>query len=125
VGSPGTATQAEVERFLNIFKSCWDGNVVPRTDTKNDDTLSILGITPRHRAEEIKRLRYENYFRGPSPDHDGNPDKHWWEFGRVIDGYEIYIKIRVYERKDGSFAAKCMSFHIAEWPISYPPRKEV
>lgn len=124
MGSKGTATQAEVEEFLSIFKSCWDGNVVPRTDSRNDDTLSILGITPKHRAEEIKRLRYDNYSRGPSPDHDGDSDKLWWEFGRVIDSYEIYIKIRVYKRKkDGSFAAKCMSFHIAERSMTYPYKK--
>jgi glycerophosphoryl diester phosphodiesterase len=108
-------SQEEVEQFLKNFKASWDGNVVPRTDSKNDDTLTILGITPKHRMEEVKRLRYVDYFRGPSPDHDGEPGKEWWEFGLRVKGHEIYIKIRI-----GKYGAKCMSFHIAEEKITYP-----
>jgi len=110
----------EIEQFLKIFKSCWDGNVVPRLDEKNDETLTILGITPKHRAEEIKKLRYTDYFNGPSPDHDGDPDKEWWEFGLRVKGHKIYIKIRIYKKEKGGYGAKCMSFHIAEEKITYP-----
>lgn len=113
-------SQEDVEQFLENFKACWDGKVVPRTDSKNDDTLTILGITPRHRMEEVKRLRYVDYFRGPSPDHDGIPGKEWWEFGLRIKVYEIYIKIRIYKKGNGKYGAKCMSFHIAEEKITYP-----
>lgn len=116
----GKPTQEEVEQFLKDFKASWDGKVVPRTDSKNDDTLTILGITPKHRMEEVKRLRYLDYFRGPSPDHDGSPDKEWWEFGLRVKGYEIYIKIRIYTKGNGKYGAKCMSFHIAEEKIIYP-----
>ena len=112
------STQEEVEQFLEIFKSYWDGKVIPRE--KNDDALAILGITPKHRIEEVKKLRYVDYFRGPSPDHDGEPDKEWWEFGLRVKGHEIYIKIRIYKRKSGSYGGKCMSFHIAEEEIIYP-----
>ena len=124
MGSKGTATQAEVEEFLSIFKSCWDGNVVPRLNVNNDETLAILGIKPKHRAEEIRLLRFDDYYKGPSPDHDGNPDKLWWAFGRWVDGYEIYIKICVYRGNDGTYRAKCMSFHIPDRPLSYPLRKK-
>lgn len=117
-------SEEEIEQFLKMFKSYWDGNVVPRLNSKNDDTLTILGITPKHRIEEAKSLRVEDYFRGPSPDHDGDPTKEWWEFGRWIKGYEIYIKIRVYKRSDSRYAAKCMSFHIAEEKIIYPFKKK-
>lgn len=108
----------EIEQFLKIFKSCWDGNVIRRE--KNDDALTILGITPKHRMEEVKRLCYADYFKGPSPDHDGEPDKEWWEFGLRVKGHEIYIKIRIYKKEDGKDGAKCMSFHIAEEKITYP-----
>lgn len=113
-------SQEEVEQFLKNFKASWDGKVVPRTDSKNDDALTILGITPKHRMEEVKRLRYVDYFRGPSPDHDGIPGKEWWEFGLRIKVYEIYIKIRIYKKGNGKYGAKCMSFHIAEEKITYP-----
>jgi hypothetical protein len=120
----GTAGKEEIEQFLRIFKSCWNGKVVPRSDSRNDDTLAILGIVPKHRTEEVKKLRYDDYYRGPSPDHDGDSTKEWWEFGRWIDGYEIYIKIRVYKNKHGQYEAKCMSFHIADRTITYPFKKE-
>jgi hypothetical protein len=85
-----------------------DGKVVPRTDSKNDDTLTILGITPKHRAEEVKRLQYSDYFRGPSPDHDGIAGKEWWEFGLRVKGHEIYVKIRIYQKRSGKYGAKCL-----------------
>lgn len=110
----------EIEQFLKLFKSCWDGKVVPRLDSKNDDTLTILGITPKHRMEEVKRLQYTDYFRGPSPDHDGIAGKEWWEFGLRVKGHEIYIKISIYKKEKGGYGAKCMSFHIAEEKIIYP-----
>lgn len=108
-------SKAEVEAFLKLFKSCWDGSLVPRKDPRNDDALTILGILPKHRAEEIRRLAVENYFRGPSPDHDGNPSKEWWEFGLYVKRHEIYIKIAVHKKR-----GRCMSFHIADWEITYP-----
>jgi hypothetical protein len=117
-------SQEEVEQFLEIFKSCWDGNVIPRTDSKNDDALTTLGITPKHRMGEVKkRLSYADYFRGPSPDHDGEPGKEWWEFGLRVKEHEIYIKIRIYKKENGKYGAKCMSFHIADRPVEYPFKK--
>jgi len=110
----------EIEQFLKMFKSCWDGKVVPRLDSKNDDTLTILGITPKHRIEEVKRLRYVDYFNGPSPDYDGSPDKEWWEFGLRVKGHEIYIKISISKKENGQYRFRCMSFHIAEEKIRYP-----
>lgn len=125
VPNEGKTTKEEIEKFLKIFKTHWDGSLIPRIDQKNDDALTILGITPKHRAEEIKKLRFEDYFNGPSPDHDGVKDKEWWKFGRYIDGYEIYIKIGIVKRDDGQYRARCMSFHIAENKISYPFKKKV
>lgn len=110
----------EIEQFLKIFKSCWDGSVVPRLDERNDDALTILGITPKHRMEEVKRLHYTDYFRGPSPDHDGIAGKEWWEFGRRVKGHEIYIKISLLKKENGQYIGRCMSFHTAEEKITYP-----
>lgn len=110
----------EIEQFLKIFKSYWAGKVVPRLDSKNDDTLAILGITPKHRVEEVKRLQYTDYFRGPSPDHDGSVGKEWWEFGLWVKGHEIYIKICIVKKENGRYRGRCMSFHIAQETITYP-----
>jgi hypothetical protein len=119
----GISNKADIEKFLEIFKSCWDGKVVPRLDGKNDETLTILGIGPKHRMEEVKKLCVGDYYRGPSPDHDGCATKEWWEFGRWIKKHEIYIKIRIYKKSNGKYDGKCMSFHIAEHGINYPYKK--
>jgi len=113
-------SKEEIEQFLKIFKSYWDGTVIPRADPKNDETLAMLGITPKHRMEEVKCLHYEDYYDGPSPDYDERFSKEWWEFGRRIKKHEIYIKICIYKNPKGKYKAECMSFHIAEGNITYP-----
>lgn len=116
-------TQAEIEEFLREFKRCWDGKVIDRVNEKNEDTLIVLGITPQHRAEEIRKLKYTDFYRGPSPDHS-NPGEECWEFGRKIGGEEVYIKIKIYATESGQQRGKCLSFHIAEKKITYPLRKK-
>lgn len=113
-------SKEEIEQFLKIFKFCWDGKVIPRAHPKNDETLTIIGITPKHRMEEIKCLRYEDYSEGPSPDYDSKYPKEWWIFGRMVKKYEIYIKICINKNPVGQYRAECMSFHIAEGKINYP-----
>lgn len=112
------AKKSEIEQFLKEFKQVWDGTVIDRINQKNDETLTILGITPNQRADEIRKLTYKDYFRGPAPDHSGSSGN-IWEFGKKIKKHEIYIKLKIYEicrKKRG----KCISFHIAERPINYP-----
>jgi len=113
------ASKNEIEQFLKEFKRCSQIHVIDeRQDGKNDETLAILGILPKQRLEEIKSLRYKNYFRGPIPDH-GNPSEYVWEFGKRVKGREIYIKLKIFVTTGGSKHGKCLSFHIAERPINY------
>lgn len=112
------AKKAEIEKFLKEFKRVWDGRVIDRLNDKNDITLTVLGITPNQRADEIRKLSYKNYFNGPSPDRAGKPGD-WWEFGKRVKRKEVYIKLKIY-KINGKKRAKCMSFHIAERPIKYP-----
>lgn len=114
----------EIEQFLKIFKASWDGKIIIREDPRNDETLTILGIKPKHRAEEIKKLRDTDYFNGPTPDHDGEKGKEWWEFGMRVKGREIYIKIRIYKKENGTYGGKCMSFHFPDRKINYPYKKD-
>ncbi len=113
-------SKEEIEQFLKIFKSYWDGKVIQRSDPQNDETLTILGITPKHRMEEVKCLHYEDYTTGPSPDYNDKFSKEWWVFGRWIKKYEIYIKICIYKNFRGQYGAECMSFHIAKEKMNYP-----
>lgn len=115
------AKKAEIEKFLKEFNRVWDGSVIDRLNDKNNIALTVLGITPNHRADEIRSLTYKNYFNGPSPDHAGKPGD-WWEFGKSVNQKEIYIKLKIY-KIDRKKRAKCKSFHIAERPIKYPYKK--
>jgi hypothetical protein len=115
------ATKEEIENFLHEFRRCWDGNIVPRRDMRNEKTLTELGLTIRQRAEEIRQLKYKDYFKGPSVDHESEDEK-WWEFGKMVNNQEVYIKIKVYTSDSGARKGKCMSFHFPDEdkPIRYP-----
>jgi hypothetical protein len=112
------ATKVEIEQFLNEFKKVWKGFVIPRPE--NENTLLKLGTTPYQRANEVRNLTYKNYFRGPTPEHTGNPGE-WWEFGKMVKGEEIYIKLQIFETKTKrKKKGKCLSFHISDRLIKYP-----
>ncbi len=112
------AKKADIEQFLKEFKAVWRGFVIPRPE--NEKTLLKLCITPYQRINEIRNLTYKNYFRGPTPEHDRGMGE-WWEFGMMVKGEEIYIKLQMFitktlKKKKG----KCLSFHISDRPIKYP-----
>ena len=90
---------------------------IPRRS--NIDTLARLGITVKHARQIIVQLTYKDYYRGPARDR-GGPEFNVWEFGKEINGDQLYIKL------SDDFAydyAKCISFHIAEYEIKYPYKK--
>lgn len=109
----------QIHSFLIEFKkTVTQGSgvmLVPRHDTKA--TLSHLGITKRNLEEILLTLSVENYSSGPEADRDKGGDI--WVFGKQIRGYEIYIKLKVAE-VSGIKIAKCISFHIAKYPMEYP-----
>lgn len=110
----------DVRDFLLEFKRVGaEGGVdiVPRRETR--PTLTKLGLTKANVAELLLGLSVTDYCRGPEPDRDqpGNI----WVFGREIEGEEVYIKLKVAQVGDQR-VAKCLSFHIAEFPLRYPHR---
>lgn len=119
----GIPKQADIEGFLKEFKRCWDGKVIDRVNTKNDNTLTELGLLPHHRTYEIRRLECSDFYRGPSPDHQ-IAGHEWWEFGRKVKSREIYIKIKVYVAENGEKRGRCMSFHFPEKKITYPYKRK-
>jgi len=40
-------------------------------------------------------------------------------FGKEIEDYEVYIKLKIANFDDRSIA-KCISFHIANYPLRFP-----
>lgn len=111
-------TISEVEEFLTMLKEkikIFDIAFRPRE--KNTVALAVLDILPVDRVRYIMALAAEDYYSGPNKDtfDPGRPD--YYEFGIMVGKKEVYIKI------SAGLAGKradCMSFHIAEHPISYP-----
>ena len=70
------------------------------------------------RDEIVLGLSFRNYVRGPLKDKNGRSGE-LWVFGAVENSKEIYIKLKVLIGKSGK-RAFCLSFHLAEHPLSFP-----
>ena len=111
----------DVRDFLLAFKRVATGgsgiDIVPRAETR--PTLVRLGLTKANLEGVLLELSVTDYCQGPKPDRDrpGNV----WIFGREIEGYEVYIKLKVAQAGEKQIA-KCISFHIAKYPLKYPHR---
>lgn len=116
------ASREQVEEFLAKVAVCVENGQFLRIDNvKNIQTCADLDISPAEQIEYIVRLTCSDYYRGPKPDRT-SPYQTVIEFGKMIQGQEIYIKLAVGERS-GLMNARCLSFHIPEKPIDYPFRE--
>jgi hypothetical protein len=109
-----------IQRFLLDFKKIAVANgvyVVERKDGKNQKTLLNLGLTKKNREDIIKTLSVTDYCNGPELDKD--KPGYIWEFGKIIDGREVYIKLKLVE-SEGATQALCISFHEAEFALCFP-----
>lgn len=108
----------EVQRFLDQFNTKMKVfGIIYRDDRgKNRQTLEALEIVPMYRRVVIESLTVEDYVQGPLID-ELNRLGEMWVFGKDVKGREIYIKIMM-----GCAGSQtiCISFHIAEHPLSYP-----
>ena len=109
----------KVRLFLLEFKQTVTAGsgveLVPRGDTLK--TLQFLGMTKRNLEEVLLCLSVANYCAGPKTDRTMPGEV--WEFGKDMDGYEVYIKLKVSDA-GGAKMAKCISFHIAQRLLKYP-----
>ncbi len=111
-----------VQLFLKEFKEAATGKdgIIYASREKNMETLFQLGITGSMRDTILFGLTYKNYVHGPLRD-DKNRSGELWVFGVLEASKEIYIKLKVITMDKGK-KAFCLSFHIAEYPLSYPLR---
>lgn len=112
-------TKSEVEEFLrNIKDKIRIFDIAFRPRHKNDgNTLAELDILPKDRLQYIMDLKTENYKSGPLKDTYDPAKPDYYEFGIEVKNKEVYIKLSLglpNKRVD------CMSFHLAEYPITYP-----
>ena len=118
------AIKREIEQFLRDLKDkirFFDVAFRPRD--KNIDALGELDILPVDRIEYLNSLTAEDYYSGPNKDTYDPERPVYYEFGIQIRRKEVYIKVSLglpNKRVD------CMSFHVAEFSITYPlkPKKD-
>jgi hypothetical protein len=112
----------DIRDFLLEFKqaaTCGSGvDLVPRNETRA--TLAQLGLTKVDLEVLLLNLSVMDYCNGPEPDFDRTGEV-VWIFGTRIQGKEIYIKLKVGQVGKQKIA-KCISFHIAQFPLKYPHR---
>jgi hypothetical protein len=83
------------------------------------ETLTLLGITMRICYDELLSLSVEDYCQGPEDDRDRPGEV--WVFGKRFEGKDIYIKLKLAKVGEETIA-KCLSFHLAEFPLCFPLR---
>ena len=112
------ATKEQVEDFLKRLKEKIKVfEIVFREDRgKNQQTLATLEITPTYRKQVIMNIEPEDYVEGPIVD-TLNKMGEMWVFGKDVKGNEVYIKIMLGLPNSSTI---CISFHIAEHPMTYP-----
>lgn len=111
-------TIEEVKAFLDQFniKAQVFGIRFRDDREKNKEALLELEITPMQREVIVKSLMPQDYVEGPVID-VLNETGEMWVFGKDVKGREVYIKITLgYENGQ----TICISFHIAEHPLTYP-----
>ncbi|MCW8935167.1 MAG: hypothetical protein OQK98_10620 [Gammaproteobacteria bacterium] len=110
--------QDKVVEFLRNFKHATSERgvfIIPRDSTLL--TLKQLGMTKRNLQDELLALSLTNYSKGPERDRDQVGEL--WIFGKVIARHEMYIKLKIFN-VDSEYHAKCISFHVAKYPLLYP-----
>lgn len=111
-------TKQEVDFFLSQLKAkikVFDVAFRPRE--KNLTDLASLDILPAKRIDFILNLTADDYYAGPKRD-THNPERpDYYEFGLDVKRNTVYIKISIGLKNK---QVDCMSFHIAEFPMSFP-----
>lgn len=83
--------------------------------------MKTIGYRDVDVHQAVRKLEVVDYSSGPLKDGRGRP-RDLWVFGKYLEEYEVYIKLAAYPI-GGDVRAVCVSFHEAEWPLTYPYQK--
>ncbi|WP_186365437.1 type II toxin-antitoxin system MqsR family toxin [Salinicoccus cyprini] len=111
------ASKDEINHFLKRFRKYMHKPHNFRFVRREFD-FTMLGLTLVQAKSIVSTLKYTDYYKGPSPDHNGDGTD-IWVFGKLIDGEMAYIKLKI--SNDG--LCKCLSFKPAEKPMLLPYKK--
>lgn len=104
-------SETEIVCFLEKVKkllSSGNYDFVPRRKSMQD--LAKHGLTVTDAKTEILGLVARDYYKGPKQDFDSNRPGDIWEFKKIIDGMQFYIKVKIVQ-ENGEYILKCLGFH--------------
>lgn len=120
IGGDLMSRKKEVSKFLEMVRQSISRNQFDFI-TRDKKELTKLGISYREAIRIVENLQVDNFYRGPTKDHNqlGNLI---YEFGyEVNNDLLLYIKL-TYRKEDDLFI---MSFHEATKEINYPYKKNL
>jgi len=85
------------------------------------ECITELGLTLGDVRDAILGLSVADYCAGPLQDRDMPGDL--WVFGKVMEGREVYIKLKL-ARIGPVKIVRIVSFHFPKEPLCYPYRPE-
>jgi hypothetical protein len=112
-----------VAQFLKQFKVLAQSGLYVSPREVNTQALIDMGLTFEDRRNAILSLSVEDYSSGPVQDLVQAGDV--WIFGKLVNGIEVYIKLKCVEYIPAGTSAvvrqaKCISFHAAKTSLPYP-----
>jgi len=117
----------EIRDFLETIKQTitdpatrYDGWLLVKR-VESVECITELGLTLGDVRDAILGLSVVDYCAGPLQDRDMPGDL--WVFGKVIEGREIYIKLKL-ARIGPVKRVRIVSFHPAKESLCYPYRSE-
>lgn len=105
------ASTSDILAFLAQAKrliAAGDYVFVPRR--KNLQAISDHGLTVNDAKDEMLGLMVGDYFKGPKQDFDRSQPGDIWEFKKIVDGEQFYVKLKI-QNRNGKDILKCLSFH--------------
>ena len=109
-------SKEEVEKYLKeLIEKIKIFDVVIEDRKEFYELQKELEITQSSCKEEIIKLTYKNYYKGPIEDSINKGE--YWEFGKTIKKTEVYIKIN---KGLQNKSVICISFHKAKHKMTYP-----
>lgn len=113
-------TKEQVDEYLSVVRSLVDSGavvIVPRD--KNTEGMAQLGLTQAAALGMLRSMSSSNFCSGPEQDRD-RPGQDCWLFGLNAGSSDAYVKLVVEQLPQGRQRLKVLSFHPAQFPMSFP-----
>ena len=105
------ASTSDIVAFLtNVKRLMTVGKYDFVSRQKNMQSLAKHGLTIQDAKNEILGLVVCDYYKGPKKDLDPNRPGDIWEFKKIIDGIQFYVKLKI-AQENGVEILKCIGFH--------------